>query len=211
MSEAEGEAQIAELFCVRHEERRAEARCARCNEPACLECAVPVRGEVLCIVCATRELGPDVATIPAPVGTTPRGAHRAALGLFAVGLAMAFVPWHRFGILTSVGSAWGFESGPLPPLAGVAIGAGAALALVALRSRRSRRRTAIGYVVLGFFAALAATVSVLAEPAYVSPSPAPFVASVASLGAAGAGVMGLRRARAKGPGRKGRTSRRPSP
>jgi hypothetical protein len=73
----------------------------------------------------------------------------------------------------------------------VAAGA-AALGRVILGSGRSRAALR-GYVALAAGAAVIAARTLLAAPDYFSPTPAPFVAFAASLGAAAIGMVLLRR------------------
>ncbi|HZA61193.1 MAG TPA: hypothetical protein VE754_05845 [Actinomycetota bacterium] len=178
--------------CSVHTDRDAIERCARCGRPVCLTCAIPVRGEVLCLEDATNELEvPAVAVEPAPISRT---IELAMSLLLVVALVTTLIPWHRFGILTSVLSAWQLEGGVWPPLTALSALAGATVsARQARRSARRSRRRALGATLLAGTTAVAAMAAVLAAPPYVSHSPAPFVALAASAIATVAGAVGLRR------------------
>ena len=169
-------------------------RCAACGRTACLSCAVPVRGRVLCIECATREVGIPPPSVPAEPRRVFKVAHVAAAALFAVGVLATLAPWDRFGILTTMLSAWRPEN-PWPLVASISVlvGAVAAPAFLAPRMRRPSRYSATAYMILAIVAGTATIVELLGAPSYVIHTPAPYVILAASLAILVVGIVMLRR------------------
>jgi hypothetical protein len=165
-----------------------------CGRAACLVCAVPVRGEVLCVSCAAREVGapPPPEPVPAPAGRRSDVVAGILLGLALVATAP---PWDRFGALTSPFSAWDASPEPWTLLACILVAA-AALAAAArlgiLPIHPTPRAGRITYGLLALAAAAATAQALLASPDYVSHTPAVYVTLV---GAFGAAVIGLLRQR----------------
>ncbi len=181
--------------CAVHADRLAIERCARCGRAACLPCAIPVRGEVLCIECATREVGTPAAA-PAPTVSTRLDVW--LLGFFGLGLAATVPPWDRFGALTSTLSAWRPDPDGWPLVACLAVLVGAALAAAGLRRPSLGlsglvARASLGLAALGV---LATAVAVVGAPEYVSHTPAPYVTLAGAAGALVASAIRLRRRRA---------------
>lgn len=169
-------------------------RCADCGRTACLTCAVPVRGRVLCIECATREVGirPD-AIAPEPRRLFKAG-HVVAAALFGAGVLATAAPWDRFGILTTMLSAWRPEN-PWPLVASISllIGLLTALGVIARRIGRLSRYSASAYTILAIVAGTATTVELLHAPSYVIHAPAPYLILATCLAILGLGIVMLRR------------------
>lgn len=181
--------------CSVHADRLAVERCARCGRAACLSCAIPVRGEVLCAECATRQEGKPA---PAP---EPRISGRLdlwTLACFGVGLLATIPPWDRFGAYTSPLSAWRADPDPRSLVAAIALGLGTLLAVAAIR------RPALGFarwplrlsVLLSTGAVVFCAAAILGAPEYVSHTPAPYAALAGSAAALTLSVIRLRRRRA---------------
>jgi hypothetical protein len=166
--------------------------CHSCGRAVCLSCAIPFRGEVLCESCAARRLGAP-SPEPRPVASSRRPELVAAT-LLLVGLVATAPPWHRSGTLTSAFSAWVPSPDPWPLIACLAMAAAGGVALgSALLGDSPSRAASRGYAALAAGAAVIAARTLLAAPDYFSPTPAPFVAFAASLGAAVIGAVRLRR------------------
>ncbi len=131
----DGPGAIAHERCVHHPGRAAVARCAACEEPICLACAVPVRGRVIGPECLAVELG-DPALI------VPPGARASFTGSWATvaGAVLAVVatigPWTRTGAGDRLLGAW------VPSIRWSMVAAVGAIALLPLawwfRTRGSR-------------------------------------------------------------------------
>lgn len=120
----------------------------------------------------------------------------AAAILLSIALLATLLPWHRFGTLTGVLSAWRLGPDPWPFLAAVLLLAAAALAagVVFRRWPRLLRSSAIAYSTLALAGSAAAGVAILRSPDFASHTPAPYVALFGAFGAALAGFVRLRRA-----------------
>jgi len=86
--------------CRLHPDRAAVGTCERCARPACLDCAIPVRGGLRCAECAAEEF-PSGGGYPVRVNG-PRApvlrAEGALLASAAAFFAITFVPaWYRVG------------------------------------------------------------------------------------------------------------------
>jgi O-antigen/teichoic acid export membrane protein len=156
---------------------------------------VPVRGRVLCVECATREVGIPAASVPQEPQRAFKVVHVAAAALFVVGLLATIAPWDQFGILTTVLSAWSPDPDPWPLVASVSflVGTLAALALLVPRMRRFGRYSPSAYAILAIVAGTATTVELLGAPSYVIHSPAPYVLLAASALILALGAVMLRR------------------
>jgi hypothetical protein len=87
--------------CHRHQNVDAVADCAQCGLPLCLECAVPVRGQVLGAEC----LGIDLVQPPkTKVGF--RYLPWAGIG-FALAALSTVLPWRKYGLGSGPFGAWG--------------------------------------------------------------------------------------------------------
>jgi hypothetical protein len=188
---ASDEASSAKQRCGVHTDRISVGRCQECGRPACLACAVPFRGRLLCRTCAARALG-----APRPEEAVPRpstGPDVAAGAVLAVGLLATIPPWHQAGSLSGALSAWA-PSSELPVFVAVlALAGAAALTLgVALLHRPGRGPTA-GAAALSAVAAGAIAFSLIRAPDFYAFTPAPFVALAAGMVAAVIGVIRIRR------------------
>ncbi|MGH2724665.1 MAG: hypothetical protein ACRDI0_10480 [Actinomycetota bacterium] len=176
-------------WCEVHTDQPAVELCRSCGRAACLTCAVPFRGRVLCSTCAARELGePDPPEPrPAPFRRIPPS----ILVPFAVGVAATVPAWHWFGSRAQVLSAWLWAPDPWALLSSVCLSLGVAVAVMGrlLPPRRVFRFAAV----LGTIGGLAALWSVVGAPEYVQHTPAPSVAAAAGLLSAAAAIVGLRR------------------
>lgn len=179
--------------CQVHEDRPAVERCASCGRSACLDCAVPFRGRVLCTTCAARELGePEPAEVrPAPFSRLPV----TIMVPFAVGVAATVPAWNWFGARTQPLSAWRWTPDPWALLASVGLVLGLVVAL--LGRRLVARRVSRAAILAGSVGGLAALWSVVGAPEYVQHTPAPSVAAAAGLVGAAAGFVTLLRLRGR--------------
>jgi hypothetical protein len=118
----------------------------------------------------------------------------AAVILLSVALLATLLPWHRFGTLTGMLSAWRLGPDPWPFLAGLLVLAAAALAagVVFRRWPRALRPSAIAYTTLALAGAAAAGLAILRSPDFASHTPAPYVALLGAFGGALAGFVRLR-------------------
>lgn len=178
--------------CGIHADRVAVASCDRCGRPVCLECAIPIRGQVLCSEDASRELG---SPLPSPPRAEPSRRPEVVAGtLLGVALVATAPPWHGEGELTGVLSAWRPGLEPWAFVSCLSLLGAAVLALTPLFARfGSRARVAAAYASLAVLAVVAAAVTLVAAPDFFSPTPAPFV--LMGLALAGA-VVGFGRLRA---------------
>ena len=179
-----------------HAERTAVDRCQDCGRAACLACAVPFRGRVLCRTCAAKAVG----TPDPPEEPVARPSPRMDLlvgGVLLVALAATIPPWHRSGTLTGSFSAWrpGTELpvflAVLALVAAIGLVAGSALRRVPVRSGT--------VAALATFSAGATAFSLIRAPDFYAFTPAPFVTMGASL--VGAALCLARRRPAPRPAR----------
>lgn len=171
---------VAGEACAVHEGRPAVERCARCGRTVCLDCAIPVRGRVLCTGCAAAEVG-----APAPTEEPRRKAGRLdvfALALFSAGTIMSVLPWERPG----PSGRWRLLVAGL-----LLVGTSIALRRVLGRGPGRPRPTGGGYVTFGFLAASATIVILLAAPAFEAHTAFPYAVLVVGLTAAGLGILRL--------------------
>ena len=173
--------------CQVHAGSPAIALCDGCGRGLCLDCAIPVRGEVVgseCLASVLADPPPHGPPEPAP----PRRSIQDRVALVCLGLvllASAF-PWTRFGASSSWFGAWGVS----PYRHSAAIGPVALLAVAALwiASRPAapapeRIRTAIG-VGAGLVIAVLSVLALSRPPAFTRPNVVPFLAIAAGLAAA---------------------------
>jgi hypothetical protein len=179
------------MRCGNHADRAAVASCARCGRPVCLECAIPVRGEVLCAEDAARELG---SPLPNPPRVQPSRRPELLAGtLLALALVATVPPWQGEGELTSILSAWRPGLEPWALVACVSVLAAAALALApVVVNNGPGALLVVAYASLGILAAGATAVTLVAAPDFFSPTPAPFVTIALALTGAGVGFTRLR-------------------
>jgi B-box zinc finger protein len=143
--------------CEVHPGRIAIARCAECDRPLCVQCAVPVRGRILGPECLRKALGDE-----APREPTPKRARRATSELvagaaFACALVLTLLPWTRFGTGSGFAGAWATDL-RWSMLAALAAFAGVAAWLAGRRFGRLALRTEVVAGVLGGVGALMAMV-----------------------------------------------------
>lgn len=167
---------VSASVCAVHPDVRAREHCGSCGRPACLACAIPIRGEIRCRECALDELGepaqhsthelPPRRTLDLPAGV-----------LFAAGVLASLLPWDRQGVREGFLSAWVPRPDPWPLLASVLLLLAAA---AALRSWGGRVRGA--HIVLGVLAVVATTLA-LPGPALSVRGPVPLVVLALGLAA----------------------------
>jgi hypothetical protein len=146
---------LAHERCVHHPGRAAVARCAVCEEPICLACAVPVRGRVLGPECLAVELGdPALIVPPEPVASFTGSWATVAGAVLAVVATIG--PWTRTGDGDRLLGAW------VPSIRWSMVAAVAATILLPLAwwfrargSRSSGRLVAFGGLVVVSASALA--------------------------------------------------------
>jgi hypothetical protein len=185
---------VERQVCAVHTDRHAVDRCAECGRPACLSCAVPFRGRVLCASCAARALGE-----PSPQAEAPRAwrlANRLAGALLAAALLLTIPPWHRFGALTQPLSAWRPEPDPWPTAACALLLAAALVVLASMALRRPPTPLIIAaYGGLAALAGLAILRAFFGAPDFYRHTAAPLAALVASMVIALLSVVQLARGR----------------
>jgi hypothetical protein len=196
---------IERQACSIHTDRQAVERCAECGRPACLACAVPVRGRVLCTSCAARELGERTpAEELAPVRS--RRPDLVAGALLLAALVLTTPPWHRIGPLTEWFTAWGLEPEPWPTAA-VALLMVALVAAVlpgVLRLPSWRTQAAV-YGIADLLAGLAVLRSIMGALVFFRHSPIPFLVLALTAGVAIVAIVRIARApRAAPAGRRPR-------
>jgi hypothetical protein len=146
--------------CQHHPARAAAARCAGCDGPLCLSCAVPVRGRVFGPECVADELGdPDLMVPPEPDRSRP-GSWVAAVGA-ALALVGTIGPWTRTGAGDRVLGAWV----PNVRWSTVAAVGAVALVLAAWRLRAHRGRPTL-VIVAGTVVAVASTLAIVFPPTF---------------------------------------------
>lgn len=182
-------------WCEAHPDRQAVERCAECGRTACLSCAVPVRGRVLCTECTRRVVGEPVRAAAPSRGLGSRIPDVAAAILLGTALLATLVPWDRFGTLTGMLSAWRLRPDPWPLLAALMLLlATIAAGMVLLRRWPAiLRYSAVAYTAVGAAAAVAVVVALLRAPDFTSHTPAPYVALIGAIAAAVVGAVRLRR------------------
>jgi hypothetical protein len=176
--------------CHAHPGAVAVARCAHCDRPVCIACAVPVRGAVVGAECLSAELG-SPWTPAAPGG-------RFALSLSGTGLMIALVatlfPWTRLGRWLA---AWAWpiaDHVPWAMLTATGSLTGCVLWLVARRRERFRG-LAIALAATGVVVAAGGYLSIANPPAFTHAWLGPYVALPAGLSAALAAAVAARRSR----------------
>jgi hypothetical protein len=121
--------------------------------------------------------------------------HVAAAALFTLGFLVTLAPWDRFGILTTMFSAWRSDPNSWPLIASISllVGTLATLAALALRTRPWTRYAPGTYVILAIAGGSATTAELLGTPSYVVHTPAPYVILAVSVAILGLGIVMLRR------------------
>ena len=96
---------LAHERCIHHPGRAAVARCSACEQPVCLACVVPVRGRTIGPECLASELDdPDLA-VPAEPTPVAAGSVAAVAGA-VLALAATIGPWTRTGAGDRILGAW---------------------------------------------------------------------------------------------------------
>jgi hypothetical protein len=179
-----------------HAERSAVDRCQDCGRAACLTCATPVRGRVLCRTCAAKAVG----TPDPPEEHVARPSPRRDLlvgGVLLVALAATIPPWHRSGTLTASFSAW--RPGTELPVFLAVLALVVAIGLVAGSALRRVPVRSGPVAALATFSAGATAFSLIRAPDFYAFTLAPFVTMAASL--VGAALCLARRRPAPRPAR----------
>jgi hypothetical protein len=154
----------------------------------CLGCAVPFRGRLLCVSCASRALGTPEP--PERVVPRPGAAAQLAVGvLLLVGLGATVPPWHRRGTLTGSFSAWNPAGHAVVFVAVVALVAATTLAGAAA-VRRSGPGAVLGVGALALASAVSTTATLVPAPDFYAFTAAPFVSLGAAVAAAAAALLG---------------------
>lgn len=166
---------VSTSACSIHPDARARETCGRCGRPACLACAIPIRGEVRCRECVSEELG-DRIDAGSPERPSRRALDLPAGVLFLAAVLASLLPWDRTGARAGFLSGWAPGPDPWPLLAGVLLLLAAA---ASLRSGASRLRAA--HIGLGALAVVA-TILALPAPELTTRGPVPLI--VLGLGAA---------------------------
>jgi hypothetical protein len=96
---------LAHERCIHHPGRAAVARCAVCEEPICLTCAVPVRGRVLGPECLAVELGDPALIVPPEPVASFTGSWATIAGA-VMALVATIGPWTRTGAGDRLLGAW---------------------------------------------------------------------------------------------------------
>ena len=176
--------------CQHHPARVAVARCAGCDRPLCVSCAVPVRGRVVGPECVADELGdPELTVPPEPDGSHP------AMWVAVAGAAIALVgtigPWTRTGAGDRVFGAW------VPSVRWSRVAAVAAIVLVVAvwRLGAGRDRAARLVIVAGAVVGVASALAIAFPPTFQAASWGPWlgVAGGAIAAAAGVGIAAVQR------------------
>jgi hypothetical protein len=178
------EATVKRQPCAVHGDQPAVETCASCGRLACLDCAIPFRGEVLCAECAARKLG-DPVPEPQPPDRRPRRPELVAAILLGLAVLGTVPPWDRFGSLTGWFSAWGAEPETWPLVASVGALTAMAVALwLAVRKRNPRRLQLMGLGILALVGAVASAWVIFGAPPFVDHTVAPYLTLVGTTAAA---------------------------
>jgi hypothetical protein len=179
---------LAHERCVHHPGRAAVARCAACEEPICLTCAVPVRGRVIGPECLAVELGdPALIVPPEPVASFTGSWATIAGAVLAVIATIG--PWTRTGAGDRLLGAW------VPSIRWSMVAAVAAIALLPLawwfRTRGSRSGGTL-VAVAGLLVLTAAALAIAFPPTFQVASWGPWLAAAGgAISVAGVIVSGM--------------------
>ena len=175
--------------CQHHPTRAAVARCAGCERPLCVSCAVPVRGRVFGPECIADELGDPDLTVP-PEPDRPQPAVWVAVAGTALGLVGTIVPWTRTGAGARVFGAWV----PSVRWSMVAAVAAIVLAVAVWRLAVGSGRPAWPVIVAGTIVAVASVLAIAFPPTFQAASWGPWIGVVggATATAAGFAILALR-------------------
>ncbi len=178
--------------CQLHPGSPTIAPCDGCGRGLCLECAIPVRGQVVGSECLASVLpDPPALADPAPEPLRRSLQDRVALACLGLVVIASALPWTRFGVSSSWFGAWGIS----PYRHSTLVGPIAILAFLALRftsrpAAEAGRRLRSAIAIAGGL--LVTTLSLLAltrPPAFTRPSVVPFLAIAAGLVAALSGPL----------------------
>jgi hypothetical protein len=173
-SVGDGREAAAHERCIHHPSRTAVARCGACDEPVCLNCAVPVRGRVLGPECLAAELGDPAMTTPPEPDRTVAGRWAAFVGA-VLALIATVGPWTRTGAGDRLLGAWV----PSVRWSMVAAVAAAALLPAAWWFRTKPARTGAILVILGGTAiASASALAIAFPPTFQAASWGPWAAAI---------------------------------
>ncbi len=182
--------------CHTHPGRAAIGACGACGRPGCLECAIPVRGELVGQECLRRVL-PDPPPLPDPGPAGPSLADRVAATAFAVAAMVSLFAWSRFGAGAGGFTPWGLSPPRWAWLAGAPAVIGLLLASVGARARSRLPGALRGWlaVLFGGIVLSGAVLFVWWPPFATRANFVPWIAAAAATTAVGAGVALLRAAR----------------
>ncbi|MEP7060111.1 MAG: B-box zinc finger protein [Actinomycetota bacterium] len=174
--------------CQVHPGRSAIARCAECDRPLCVQCAVPVRGRVLGPECLRNALGDEAPPEPAPKRPRKPATELVAGAAFAGAGAMTLFPWTRFATGSGFAGAWASD------LRWSMLAATAAMAALVSwgASHRVGRLALRAQVVFGFAGAVGAAMSLVHPPPFKHASIEPAFALVLLLAGATAALLRAR-------------------
>lgn len=176
--------------CEVHPGRVAAARCASCDRPICVRCAVPVRGRVLGPECLRDALGDEAPPEPAPKRDRRPTAEVVAGAAFCAAVVVTLFPWTRFATGSGFAGAWASDR-RWSMLAATAAVAG----LVSWAGgRRLPRLTSRAQIALGVLGGLGAGMALVHPPPFKHASVFPAVAAVLLLAGAVAAFLGARQA-----------------
>ena len=172
--------------CQIHPGAAAVALCDGCGRGLCLDCAIPVRGEVVGSECLASVL-PDPPPVVEPPPPRPQRSirDRVAMGSLAVVAVASVLPWTHFGVASSLFGAWGLS----PYRHSTLVGPVAVIAVVALwfASRPGstvdaggRRRLAVG---AGLIVSTLSILALTRPPSFTRPTIVPFLAIAGGLAA----------------------------
>jgi len=177
--------------CSTHASVPAVTRCADCDRPMCLACAIPVRGRVLGVECLPDDAGP-AGEDDAPPERSRRATALAGLGSLAA-LATTLFPWTRFGTGSGALGAWG--TGRWSLLAALA-SVGGLFVWVIARMRSSAPGRTMGLVLAGAASGVVvgSGLAIMNGPPFTKPVATPWLCLAAGgLALAGAVAASVRR------------------
>jgi hypothetical protein len=178
--------------CQIHPGSASIAPCDGCGRGLCLDCAIPVRGQVVGSECLASVL-PDPPPLADPPPEPPRRSlqDRVTLACLGVAAIASTLPWTRFGVSSSWFGPWGFSPYRHSTLVGpIAVVAFVVLWFASRPPASVVDRLRAGIPIVG--GVLISALSILAltrPPAFTRPSLVPYVAVAAGLAAALSGPL----------------------
>jgi hypothetical protein len=176
--------------CQHHPGRVAVARCAGCDRPLCISCAVPVRGRVFGPECVADELGDPDLTVP-PEPERPRPAVWVAVAGAVLALIGTVGPWTKTGAGDRVFGAW------VPSVRWSMVAAVAAIVMAVAVWRLAAGRDGAAWVVIvsGAVVGIGSVLAIAFPPTFQAASWGAWlsVASGAIAATAGVAIVGPRR------------------